>query len=101
MIDADYYKTKGLVEQIDRKTKAADEFKKILEGVKEHGANSKLFVYVKGESSEITLSNEALEVALRECIRELSNSVKELKEEIDKILDDYLAGYLDDNDKEG
>lgn len=70
--------------------------KKILESVKEHGAASKLFVYVEKESSEMILSNEVLELALRECIRELSDSIKKLKEEIDKILDDYIAGYLDD-----
>lgn len=96
MKDAEYQKTKILVGQIDRKTKTADEFKKILEGVKEHGANSKLFIYIEGKRSEVTLSNEVLELTLRECIRELSNSVKELKEGIDKILDDYLAGYLDE-----
>lgn len=96
MKDVEYHKTKGLVEQIDRKTKAADEFKKILEDVKEHGANSKIFIYIEGKSSEVTLSNKVLERTLRECIRELSNSVKESKEEIDKILDDYLAGYLDE-----
>lgn len=52
MKDEYYHRAKRLIENIDAETKTTDEFKEILEEVKEKGATSKLYIYIsKGNTA--------------------------------------------------
>lgn len=93
MKDEFYYRLKELVEQIDTDTRSADELKKILKSIKEHGAESKLFTYINGETCQITLPSKIAEIALTESIKLRSDSAKKVKKEMDEILENIFADY--------
>lgn len=101
MKDTDYRNIKGILDTIDSLTHSADEFKKMQEEIKKSEVRAELHLHINERTREIILSKKITELTLSESIRSCNDSVKKLKEGIDKILDDYLAGYLDDNDKEG
>lgn len=101
MKDADYRNIKGILDTIDSLTHSADEFKKMQEEIKNSEVGAKLFLHINGQTREIMLSEKIPELTLPESIKPCNDSVKKLKEGIDNILDDYLTGYSDDNDKEG
>lgn len=90
MIDADYNRIMEFLDTINRLTRSADRIKKIQEKTNKNEARAELFLHINGQTEAITLSEKTTELTLSESIRSCNDSVKELKEGIDKILDNYL-----------
>lgn len=101
MKDKDYFRAKSLLENIDSLTKSTDEFKEMQKSVKEHGAEAKIFLRTNGKSHEIIPSRKIIELMLSKSIKQCNNSIMELKDAINKTIDNALADSSDRNEKEG
>lgn len=77
MKDEYYHRAKRLIENIDAETKTTDEFKEILEEVKEKGATSKLYIYRRE-----TLRTDPVKRGIETCIKGMYKGAKQFRKGI-------------------